>query len=527
VRPTPSARPRVWERPWLALAALLVLAAALRLPGLRYGLPFPLLNPDEASIVPRAWELVHGGGLDPGWYDYPSLLFTVLAPLQAFADTPSYAAARAGAAFLGIAGVVAPWWLGRVAYGPLAGIVAGAAVAVATVHVAYSHVAVTDVLLTTLVTISLALAVQGRLEWAAAAAGLAASAKYPGVFLAVPLLAVGWRQWRRLASGAGLALLAFVLTSPFVVWHAGAAWDDISRVQRLAAEGWLGFERDHPTPIAFLDRLWESLGPALAVGLAGLALALGELVFIQHKLFGSRRDFAQPGRSFGPRKTLVLNEHKRFGLRRASAWPTRLLGERKALVRNEHKVSARRADLALAVFALAYFAYLLTLDAHFDRYVLPLVPVLATFAGRVRPLGALTLVLLLVPLAWSIGDVRELTRTDTRVVAHAWIETNVPAKARVAVESSTPPLGDRTALRLELPGPGRSTDADRDVERLRELGIEYVLVTGAVADRVLAASDRYPTEARFYADLETGSRRVLRVAPGGERAGPWVALYRL
>ncbi len=255
---------RVSRGEWLGLAALLALAASLRIPGLRYGLPFPLLNADEESIVPRAWELVHGGGLDPGWYDYPSLLFLLLAPFQAFADAPSYGAGRGVAAGLGLIGVAAAWWLGRASYGSLAGLVAGAAVAVATVHVAYSHVAVTDVLLTALVTISLALAVQGRLEWAGAAAGLAASAKYPGVFLAAPLLAVGWGQWRRLAIGAGVAALAFVLTSPFVVWHAGAAWEDISRVQRLAAEGWLGFEHDHPTPLAFLDRLWESLGPALA-----------------------------------------------------------------------------------------------------------------------------------------------------------------------------------------------------------------------------------------------------------------------
>ena len=527
MRPTPSASPRPWERPWLALAALLALAAALRLPGLRYGLPFPLLSPDESSIVPRAWELAHGGGLDPGWYDYPSLLFSVLAPFQAFAETPSYGAARAVAAFLGIAGVAASWWLGRVAYGPLAGIVAGAVVAVATVHVAYSHVAVTDVLLTTLVTISLALAVQGKLEWAGAAAGLAASAKYPGVFLPLPLLALGWRQWRRLVSGAAVAVVAFALTSPFVIWHAGAAWEDISRVQLLAAEGWLGFEHDHPTPIAFLDRLWESLGPALALALAGLALAVREFVFIQHKPSRSVPDSARTGRLFGAREALVLKQHKPVGARQPSARPGWLRPGRNALVLNEHKVSPQRADLALAVFALGYFAYLLTLAAHFDRYVLPLVPVLAAFAGRVRPLAALTLVLLLVPLAWSIADVRELTRTDTRVVALAWIERNVPVRARVAVESSTPALGGRTALRLELPGPGRPTDADRDVDRLRALGIEYVLVTGAVADRVLAASDRYPAEARFYSDLETDSRRVLRVAPGGEQAGPWVALYRL
>ena len=159
----------------LALGGLLVLAAALRLPGLAYGLPFPLLNPDERSIVPRAWELVHGGGLDPGWYDYPSLLFALLAPLQLPFDDPSYGAARVVAATIGVAGVAAAWWLGRGAYGATAGLLAGAACAVSTVHVVYSHMAVTDVLLTTGITVALALLVTGRLEWAGVAAGLAAS----------------------------------------------------------------------------------------------------------------------------------------------------------------------------------------------------------------------------------------------------------------------------------------------------------------------------------------------------------------
>ena len=245
---TPSSSVRSLPRPdrrWLALGGLLLLAAALRIPGLRYGLPFPLLNPDEESIVPRAWAIGHGDGLDPGWYDYPSLLFYLLAPLEALVSEPSYGVARALAAAVGIVGVGAAWWLGRVAYGEAAALVAGSACAVATVHVAYSHMAVTDVLLTAGVTVTLALLVADRLEWAGVAAGLAVSAKYPGVFLAVPLLLAGWRRWRRLIVAAALAAAAFVVTSPFVVVHAGAAWDDISRVQRLARAGWLGFEHDH------------------------------------------------------------------------------------------------------------------------------------------------------------------------------------------------------------------------------------------------------------------------------------------
>jgi 4-amino-4-deoxy-L-arabinose transferase-like glycosyltransferase len=447
-----------------ALVLLAAAAAALRLDGIRYGLPLPLLNPDEVNIVPRAWEIGAGGSLDPGWYDYPSLLIYLLAPFEAFADEPSYLVGRLVVAALGVAGVLAAVWLGRVAYGPAAGWVAGAATAVATTHVAYSHTAVTDVPLTLGITVSLALALSGRLEWAGVAAGLAAGAKYPGVFLAVPLVVAGWGQWRRLALAAAGGIAAFAVTSPFVLLNAGDAWEDASRVQRLARAGWLGFEDEGPAPIAFLDRLWEALGPFLLVALAGLAFAL---------------------------------------------------------------VRRRRADVVLALFTLVYFADLLTLDAYFDRYALPLVPPLAVLAGRVRLLVPVAAALLVVPLVWSIRDNVDLRRTDTRVEAKEWIERNVPAGTRVAADPSTPPLSGYRLVRLELPGPGRTPDPRRDLERLRLGGVRYAVVTGDVTDRVLAAREHYPREAAFYDSLAREAREVLRIDPGGERGGPWVAVFRL
>jgi hypothetical protein len=80
-------------------------------------------------------------------------------------------------------------------------------------------------------------------------------------------------------------------------------------------------------------------------------------------------------------------------------------------------------------------------------------------------------------------------------------------------------------LRLGIPRRGRA-DRWRSLARLRAAGIDYVLVTGAVADRVEAARDRYPADARFYAAL---SRRnpVVRFEGTKPRSGPWVALYRL
>ena len=453
-----------WGGPWVALVALLAGAAILRLVGIRYGLPFPLLNPDERNIIPRAWAMTHGAGADPDWFDYPSLVMYLLAPFQAWHDEPSYLAARVVMVGIALAGIAAAWWLGAKAYGPLAGFVAAAATSVATVHVAYSRMAVTDIPLTLGVTVALALMVSGRVELAGIAVGLAASAKYPGLLLLAPLLAVAWGRWRRLAVAGGLAVLAFAATSPYVVLRLGDAAGDALRVQRAAREGWLGFENDHATPIAFLDRLWEGLGPALLVAGVGLVVAL---------------------------------------------------------------LYRTRADIVLAVFCLAYFAQLLAIDAHFDRYVLPLIPALGALAGRLRSLAPVTLLLLVVPLTWSIRDTRELRKTDARVVAHDWIVDNLPQAASVAVDPSFPELRRFRVLPLALPRPGERFDPNRNVDRLRRRGVRFLVLTGAVEDRVVAASSEYPREAEFLRDARRRGTRVYQARPNGRLGGHWVEVYRL
>jgi hypothetical protein len=455
-----------WGGRGTAVAAIVGLAAAIRFVGIEYGLPFGnLLNPDEQSIVPRAWKLVHGGGGDPHWFDYPTLLMYANAPFQAWQDEPSYLTARIVAVLLGLGAVAAAWWLGRRAFGtPTAGAVAAAVVAVCTIHVAYSQAAVTDVPLTLGVAVALALMVKGRLELAGLAVGLAVGFKYPGVFLLVPLVVAGWQRWSRLAVAVVLAIAAFLASNPFVLVHRQQAWHEAWRVQRIARDGWLGFEHDHWTPIAFVDRLWEGLGPALIVCVLGLVVAL---------------------------------------------------------------VRRSRIDLILALFVLAYFIDLMTLRAHFDRYVLPLIPPLGALAGRFRSLAPVTLLLLVVPLTWSIRDVKELTRTDTRVIAHRWVEQHIPAGTHIAADPSTPAFERMEVLPLRLPGPKRGFDENRDLARLERRGIDVVVVSGAVTDRVLAARSDYPREARFYDDLRSRAQRVFYLEPGGDRTGPWVAVYRL
>ena len=225
---------------------------------------------------------------------------------------------------IGLGGVGATWWLGRRAYGTGAAIVGAAAVAVATTHVAYSRMAVTDVLLTLAITCVLALAVEGRIEWAGLAVGLAASAKYPGAIAPCPCSWPGGEGGARSAGPARLAVAGFALTSPFVLIHARRAWDDISRVQRLAR--------------------------------GGLARVRG-----------------RPGRRRSPTSTGSGTPSARSCSSRASALVA-------ALVRRT------RTDLVLLSFAVAYWLTLMPQQAHFERYVLPARPGAGRPRGE-RPRG--------------------------------------------------------------------------------------------------------------------------------------------
>ena len=151
--------------------------------------------------------------------------------------------------------------------------------------------------------------------------------------------------------------------------------------------------------------------------------------------------------------------------------------------------------------------------------MLPLVPALGALAGRFRALAPVTILMLVVPLTWSVRDARDLTRTDARIRAHSWVEQNLPRGATLAADPSTPDFAGFRVVPLALPRPGEPTDPNRDLGRLRELGVRYVVVTGAVEDRVLAAAGDYPRETRFLHDLRREAR-VYIVRPGGELEAP-------
>jgi hypothetical protein len=111
-------------------------------------------------------------------------------------------------------------------------------------------------------------------------------------------------------------------------------------------------------------------------------------------------------------------------------------------------------------------------------------------------------------------------------VASRWVESHLPHGARIAVDPSLTPFRGFRVLQLQLPLPEEAhPDPNRSLSRLRRQGVRYAIVTGAVADRVLAGREHYPAETAFYEDLKQKKRLFYRQQDGLN--GPWVAVYKL
>jgi hypothetical protein len=142
-------------------------------------------------------------------------------------------------------------------------------------------------------------------------------------------------------------------------------------------------------------------------------------------------------------------------------------------------------------------------------------------AGRFVQFAPVTLLLLIVPVTWTVRDTEELTKRDTREVAAAVAYNRFDP---VALDASLLPS---FLLSLRLPARWDEPDTRRDVGALRERGFRFVAVNGEVRERVLAARDVYPEDAAFYDALARNGRRAWRLEPGERFAGPEVEIFRL
>jgi hypothetical protein len=280
------------KRPRLLLALVLLTAAALRLAGLGWGLPH-LPTRDERVFVESAWQMRVSGDWDQRFYEYPGLVFNLLAvayrALPASAEAPplATAVARGLVAGFGVLSVALVYAIGTRLLGRRAGLFAAALLAVSPVEVETAHMVRPDVMLESFVLLTfLALAAAGRGPGADLGAGLSLGAalatKLTGwlllpVYVAGRLLAPGGSP-RRLLLTLLVALAVMAAFTPALFLRSGAllagtrAQWDFHYTQAPTALSWVRL-------VAFYAGVaLRALGPVgLVLAVAGVVLAWGDL----------------------------------------------------------------------------------------------------------------------------------------------------------------------------------------------------------------------------------------------------------
>jgi hypothetical protein len=249
-----------WWTERRVLFLVVLVAAAVRVWGIGFGLPNVGARPDESQIAGPAVGFL-SGDLRPPYLEWPTLFaytvallyaiyFLLTRPVSGYATLAAFAESRRvdirpfiyiTRGLSALLGVLTVWWtyaLGRRAFGGASGLVAAWFLALAFLHVRDSHFGVTDVAVTGLAVLAVLAAVRWQQigGWRAAAlagiaAGLATSTKYNGALVcaafAVAVLQRAFEERSRpgaaiiralqaLAVFGGAAAAAFLATSPYV-----------------------------------------------------------------------------------------------------------------------------------------------------------------------------------------------------------------------------------------------------------------------------------------------------------------------
>ncbi|MDH7569590.1 MAG: glycosyltransferase family 39 protein [Armatimonadota bacterium] len=458
---------------WL-LVAVLAIGLVLRLTGLRWGLSsaqhYHPYHPDEVlqAMATTAVDPLRGD-FDPGSYNYGSLSFFIvrlafeagemLAPIQ----TPVHPTpedllwrvlrriellGRLLSALLGTATLLLVYGIARRLAGRTAGLSAAVLLAITPMHVAHAHYFTVDVPATFWSTAalwaSLRLLDAPRARTAAlsgALAGLAAATKYN---------------------------MALVLLAPLtaLLWHALAGSRAARRsvpAEKLEPVTWRQLCRQ-----VFLPGL-ACAGAAAAAFLAGCpGVLLNTPAFLRDFFYEVQHVRTEHGILFWdtpPAWIYHVVSSLRFGL----GVPLLLLAGAGVVAA---ALRRRPVDLILAAWALPYYLLIGVAQVKFQRYTLPLVPLLAVWAGvlgaawlagtgwsRRRTLAAVGAVAL---VSWTAGATVAydllFVLPDPRDRAAQWIHAHVPPGATLAMASPPwfqhPPLqpwngGTKTAAAFQ------------------------------------------------------------------------------
>jgi 4-amino-4-deoxy-L-arabinose transferase-like glycosyltransferase len=542
-----------------AVGVLLIGALALRLWGVKHGLPYAYNADENAHFVPKAIQLF-GHGWNPHYFVNPTaytyvlhLVFAVwyggregVSSTFALDQGQVFIIARVVSAVLGTLAVWALYLAGARFFDRRVGLLAAALLAVAFLPVFYSHLALNDV--PTLAPICLSLwgtagiLRDGRRRHYAIAGigiGLACATKYTGGIVLLPLLAVVAlrRDVKGLLLAGGLSIAAFFVANPYAFIDHGAFHQGLVH-QSTAADDALGkLGLTQTSGIAYY--LWTftwGLGwvPVIAAAVAIIVLGL-------------RDPSAMVVLAPAPVVFLLFmgTQGRFFGRWLMPIFPLVCILAAYLVVRAVDAIAARRPSLAPVLLAVGVVA----------------------LCGQ--------------GLVYSLHAGLVLSRADTRNLARDWLVANVPERTRIVVEPVVPDswaqdLGRPSALTANgyrwAKFPTSRTNVARDgsihlgaggivniedyerelqpglIDLYERKGYCYVVSGSTQRGRAEAQPDQVPRAVAYYAELERRADKVAEFSPyrrghgpvafnfdwsfdfyplAYERPGPLMTIYRL
>jgi hypothetical protein len=542
-----------------AVGVLLIGALALRLWGVKHGLPYAYNADENAHFVPKAIQLF-GHGWNPHYFVNPPaytyvlhLVFAVwyggregVSSTFALDQGQVFIIARVVSAGLGTLAVWALYLAGARFFDRRVGLLAAALLAVAFLPVFYSHLALNDV--PTLAPICLSLwgtagiLRDGRRRHYAIAGiglGLACATKYTGGIVLLPLLAAVAlrRDVKGLLLAGGLSIAAFFVANPYAFIDHGAFHQGLVH-QSTAADDALGkLGLTQTSGIAYY--LWTftwGLGwvPVIAAAVAIVVLGL-------------RDPSAMVVLAPAPVVFLLFmgTQGRFFGRWLMPIFPLVCILAAYLVVRAVDAIAARRPSLAPVLLAVGVVA----------------------LCGQ--------------GLVYSLHAGLVLSRADTRNLARDWLVANVPERTRIVVEPVVPDswaqdLGHPSALTANgyrwAKFPTSRTNVARDgsihlgaggivniedyerelqpglIDLYERKGYCYVVSGSTQRGRAEAQPDQVPRAVAYYAELERRADKVAEFSPyrrghgpvafnfdwsfdfyplAYERPGPLMTIYRL
>jgi len=515
----------------LIIPIVLLIAFILRMIGINFGLPYKY-HIDEQFYVPWSLRLLNGEISMPAITHGPNFYLFNLAILDIFiyfilfifgkVNSPNqfahlyeldpssvYLAARLFSVITGTLTVLIVYVIGKRIWNKEVGLFAAIVLGLSFLHIRQSHFAVPDVFLTFCISLSFLMIIHAletktitAFSLAGFVAGISSGVKFTGGLIALSLIVATltfgltfplrmnnkptfWRWFKLLLIVSTSFSLGFMISYPVIILNPQTFIEDLKIQSQWALNGFPPWQLDEfPAYIFYVKILIQFVGLApFILGLLGVAYEI---------VWGSKIS--------------------RF----------------------------------LFTFLVPYYFLIILSRYYFARFVLPMVPFLALFAGSFSflivenlkkskyhigrrmatawILPTLGIVIMIPSFLNSIKFDSQLIQTDTRTLAKQWIENNIPTGEKIAVDwpFHGPPLATLyesvpySTNRFNVTVVGGTGLSDHSIDWYREQGYDYLIASSFIYNIPLIFSDKNEERKEFYKSLDQEFSLVKKFSPSDD-----------